>query len=171
MKTVKIRKKPDNLTEEEIAVKNSKTLNELEEQAIKAVHSAINGIKNSRKLRDDIRTGKKELIISTHDGRLIVKDDYCTYICNGREKKYRKGVQGQVILEHLVKARTNSNNYKLGSERLRGILINEWSLSADRGVNSRTVAAARDKINKFFGISLIESDDNGTYWIGEHFKK
>ena len=45
MKTVKIRKKPDNLTEEEIAVKNSKTLNKLEEQAIKAVHSAINGIK------------------------------------------------------------------------------------------------------------------------------
>ena len=170
MKIVKIRKKPNNLTEEEVAAKNSKTLDKLEEQAIKAVHSAINEIKNSRKLQDDIRTGKKEITISVHDGHLLMKNNYCTYSYNGKEKTYRKGTQEQVILEHLVKAKVNDYNGKLSGERLSGILMDKCPLADDKGASTRTVVAARYRINKFFGAKLIESNGEGMYWIDTSLK-
>ena len=171
MQEIIIRKRANGRTREEIAAKNSKTMRKLEKTALQAVHGALKGLKNRKKLQDDIRSGEKEVTIITTDDNLLVKDDYCTYVCSGKRKTYRRGTQEQVILEHLIREKANSYGGKLSIERLVGILENNCLLSRDKGAISRTVTAARDRINRFFGFSLIKTDNKGSYWIGTIIKK
>lgn len=170
MRDKKVTKKSIGRTEEEIAAENLKITKDLEERAKQAIWSAVSGMKNRIKTQKDISTGKIELINPAY--RIpAVKDDYCTYVYNGKEKTYRKGTQEQVILEHLFRERDSGRDGSLNTKRLRRILENECPLSADKGINSRTVTSARDRINVFFGAKLIESDRKGNYWIVGTLKK